>query len=67
MIEHAVPLRPFTIPTYVVADIQGDSPAATTFHVREIARPTLEAMCAQFRRDVLRKAGHDPDAPTDRV
>lgn len=53
-------LRPFTVPSYVSAEMpprpkQDGLQALPQFHISELDDETLEALCTQFRSDVFAK------------
>lgn len=57
-----VDLKPFQVPNFVIAE---DSPSkkqegfkkAPQYHLSDLDSNTLEILCAQFRREVFKKAG----------
>ncbi len=58
MITTEIELLPFSVPNYVLVKF-GVSDNGK-FHLSEVSTETLEALCKQFRENVLAKAAKGP-------
>ena len=62
--KHEIELQPFRTPNFVLP-VQKPGNRQDGFHdagsipLSELSKETLEAMCKQFRDDIMRKAGKD--------
>jgi hypothetical protein len=64
VIKTEVALRPFRVPNYVLAECptkprEFGFTEPPKYHLSELSIETLEALCYQFRKDVLAKASSD--------
>lgn len=63
-IETKIKLRPFQTPNYVLSDDQRikTSIEIPKFKLSELDEQSLSMLCAQFRKDIFKKAGkEDPE------
>lgn len=60
-----IKLKPFSTPNFVImvtnpTTRQEGFKDAPSFALSEVDKETLEEMCAEFRKEVMRKAGYEP-------
>lgn len=62
-----VKLKPFVVPNFVIGTT-GTSESPPSFPIADISVEALDELCAQFRRDVFKKAGKPaPDYASTRI